>query len=104
MLQFLQQAVLDLELTPADGVRLYKRCKWARKQLLVFMSDREVPPPNNVLEQALRLSTVLHKVTNGFRVEWGAELPGSVPSVQVTLRTTLEIRSIQLSPSAPAPE
>ena len=68
------------------------------------MSRREVPPPNSGLEQALRLSTVLHKVTNGFRVAWGAELPGSVPTVQSILCMTLKVHGIQSLPAASAPE
>ena len=48
------------------------------------MSDREVPTTNNVSEQALRLSVVFRKVTNGFRVEWSAELYGGVRMVVAT--------------------
>lgn len=105
-------AVLELEPTQADGIRLRKRYLKVQEQLLVFMSDREVPTTNNVSEQALRMSAVFRKVTNGFRVEWGAELYGGVRTVVATgrrqgftalaaLRTTLEGASI-LAP-LPAP-
>ena len=33
----------------------------------MFMSNREVPTTNNESEQALRMSAVFRKVTNGFR-------------------------------------
>ena len=74
-------AVLEPEPTQADGIRLRKRYLKVREQLLVFMSDREVPTTNNVSEQALCMSAVFRKVTNGFRVEWGAELHGGVRTV-----------------------
>ena len=77
-------AVLELEPTQADGIRLRKRYLKVQEQLLVFMSDREVPTTNNVSEQALRMSAVFRKVTNGFRVEWGAELYGGVRMVVAT--------------------
>ena len=84
-----------------------------REQSLVFMSDREVPTTNNVSEQALRLSVVFRKVTNGFGVEWSAELYGGVRTVVATgrrqgftaltaLRTTLEGGSILAPPANPA--
>ena len=63
-------AVLEREPTQADGIRLRKRYLKVRAQLLVLMSDREVPTTDNVSEQALRVSAVFRKVTNGFRVEW----------------------------------
>ena len=108
-------AVLELEPTQADGIRLRKRYLKVREQLLVFMSDREVPTTNNVSEQALRMSAVFRKVTNGFRVEWGAELYGGVRTVVATgrqqgftalaaLRTTLDGDSILVPLPAPCAE
>ena len=84
-------------------------------QLLVVMSDREVPTTNNGSEQALRMSSVFRKVTNGFRVEWGAELYGGVRTAVAmgrrqglmslaALRTTLEEGSILSPPPAPSAE
>ena len=66
-------AVLELGSTQVDGIRLRKRYLKVREQLLVLMSDREVPTTNNLSEQALHMSAVFRKVTNGFRVEWSAE-------------------------------
>ena len=59
-------AVLELEPTQADGVRLRKRYRKVREQLLVFMSNREVLTTKNLSAQALRLSTIFRKVTNGW--------------------------------------
>ena len=109
------EAVLELEPTQADGIRLRKRYLKVREQLLVFMSDREVPTTNNVSEQALRMSVDFRKVKNGFQVEWGAELYGGVRTVVATgrqqgftalaaLRTTLEDGSILAPLPAPCAE
>ena len=98
-------AVLELDSTQVDGIRVRKRCLNVREQLLVFMSDREVPTTNNVSERALRMSAVFRKVTNAFRVEWFMELYGGVRTVVATgrpqgftalaaLRTMLEGDSI----------
>ena len=65
--------------------------------------------------RALRVSRVFLKVTNGFRVEWGAELYGGVRTVVATgcrqeltglaaLRATLEEGRILASPPAPSAE
>ena len=78
-------AALELEPTQTDGIRLCKRYLKVREQLLVFMSDR--------------------KVTNGFRVKWGAESYGGARTVVASgrqqgftalaaLRTTLAGDSI----------
>ena len=40
--------MLELEPTQANGIRLRNRYLKVREQLLVFMSDREVPTTNNV--------------------------------------------------------
>ena len=80
----------------------------------MFLSEREVPPTNNVSERALRPSTIFRKVTNGFRAEWGAELCGAVRSGIATgrlhglsalgaLRATLEGRSLLPAPAAEEP-
>ena len=108
-------AVLELGSAQVDGIQLRKRYLKVREQLLVFMSDREVPTTNNVSEQALRMSAVFRKVTNGFRVEWGAELYGGVRTVAATgrqqgftalaaLRTTLDGDSILVPLPAPCAE
>ena len=79
-------AVLELEPTQADRIWLCKRYWKMREQLLVCMSDREVPTANNVSEQVLRQSKIFCKLTNGFRVEWRAGLYGGVQTVVGTGR------------------
>jgi transposase len=48
---------------------------------LLFLDDAAIPPTNNASEQAIRMSTVLRKVTNGFRAEWGRDLFAAIRSV-----------------------
>lgn len=52
----------------------------------MFVTDRDVPPTNNVSERALRPSVVFRKVTNGFRSEWGAETYAAFRSVVSTTK------------------
>jgi transposase len=47
----------------------------------VFLEDAASPPTNHASEQAIRMSTVFRKVTNGFRSEWGRDLFAAVRSV-----------------------
>ena len=43
-----------------------------RPNLLVFMSNRDVPATNTESERSLRPSATYRKITNGFRSQWGA--------------------------------
>ena len=56
----------------------------AREKLLVFMTRRDVAPTNNVSEQALRMSVIFRRVTNGFRSVWGAESYADIRSIVAT--------------------
>jgi transposase len=49
--------------------------------LFLFLDDAAIPPTNNSSEQAIRMSTVFRKVTNGFRSNWGRDLFAAVRSV-----------------------
>jgi transposase len=49
--------------------------------LFLFLDDAAIPPTNNASEQAIRMSTVFRKGTNGFRSEWGCDLFAAVRSV-----------------------
>jgi transposase len=49
--------------------------------LFLFLDDAAIPPTNNASEQAIRMSTVFRKVTNGFRSAWGRALFAAVRSV-----------------------
>src|SRR4051795_2780141 len=58
----------------------------ALRPRLVFLTNRAVPPTNNGSEQALRPCVVFRKITNCFRSEWGAALYADVRSVLETAR------------------
>jgi len=70
----------------SDGVRLHKRYSKIQKHLFLFLDDASIPPTNNSSEQALRLSVIFRKVTNGFRSDWGKELFAAVRSIVNTAR------------------
>jgi transposase len=67
--------------TNPHGRRLQKRYTKIRDHLFLFLEDASVPPTNNSSEQAIRMSTVFRKVTNGFRSQWGRDLFAAVRSV-----------------------
>ncbi len=67
--------------THKDGIRLKKRYTKIQDSLFLFLEDASVPPTNNSSEQAIRMSTIFRKVTNGFRSQWGRDLFASVRSV-----------------------
>jgi transposase len=80
----LQQRVhryLALQPTNPHGRRLQKRYAKIQENLFLFLEDATIPPTNNSSEQAIRMSTVFRKVTNGFRSEWGRDLFAAVRSV-----------------------
>jgi transposase len=72
-----------LALQPATphGRRLQKRYAKIQDSLFLFLDDATIPPTNNASEQAIRMSTIFRKVTNGFRSEWGRDLFAAVRSV-----------------------
>jgi transposase len=72
---------LDIEPTHKDGIRLKKRYNKIQDNLFLFLEDASVPPTNNSSEQAIRMSTIFRKVTNGFRSEWGKNLFTDVRSI-----------------------
>ena len=67
--------------TNAHGRRLQKRYAKIQDNLFRLLDDATIPPTNNTSEQAIRLSTVFRKVTNGFRSDWGRDLFAAVRSV-----------------------
>jgi transposase len=67
--------------TNAHGRRLQKRYAKIQDHLFLFLADGTIPPTNNSSEQAIRMSTVFRKVTNGFRSDWGRDLFAAVRSV-----------------------
>jgi transposase len=68
------------------GRKLRKRMLANRAHLFVFMTNRAVPCTNNVSERHLRPSVIFHKVTNGFRCEWGAETYAAFRSIVSTAK------------------
>ena len=68
------------------GEKLRKRIGRNREHLFTFMTDRDVPPTNNISERHLRPSVIFRKVTNGFRSEWGAEAYAAFRSVGSTAK------------------
>ena len=77
---------LDLDPDQADGIRLRKRYEAIQQNLFLFLEDASIPPTNNSSEQAIRMSTLFRKVTNGFRSDWGKDLFAAVRSVVNTGR------------------
>ncbi len=68
------------------GNDLMRQVKAWRTKFFVFMTDRDVPPTNNVSEREIRPSVVFRKVTNGFRSDWGAQVHAGYRSVTGTAR------------------
>lgn len=75
------EKALALVPTQADGVRLHKRYMNIQEHLFLFLEDVTIPATNNSSEQALRLSVIFRKVTNGFRSDWGKNLFAAVRSI-----------------------
>jgi transposase len=72
---------LALQSTNPHGRRLQKRYAKIQDHLFLFLEDASIPPTNNSSEQAIRMSTIFRKVTNGFRSNWGRDLFAAVRSV-----------------------
>jgi transposase len=72
---------LDIQPTHKDGIRLKKRYTKIQESLFLFLEEASVPPTNNSSEQAIRMSTIFRKVTNGFRSQWGKDLFANVRSI-----------------------
>jgi transposase len=68
------------------GRKLHKRMLANRAHLFVFMTNRAVPPTNNISERHLRPSVIFRKVTNGFRCEWGAQTYAAFRTVVSTAK------------------
>ena len=104
------EAELDriLALTPVHpaGIKWKATIEKLRPNLLVFMSNREVPATNNESERALRPSATYRKITNGFRSQWGAKQYANIRSVIETGRrksigALQAIRNVLAAPTAP---
>jgi transposase len=78
--------VLTRTPTCPAGEALRRKIVGVRAHLFVFITDRRVPPTNNVSERYLRPAVVFRKVTNCFRATWGARAYAAVRSVVDTGR------------------
>ena len=65
---------------------MQRQIKAWRGKFFVVLSDRRVPPTNNVSEQEIRPSVIFRKVTNGFRSDWGPGIHAGYRSVTGTAR------------------
>jgi transposase len=72
---------IALQPTTPHGRRLQKRDANIQHHLCLFLEDVAIPPTNNSSEQAIRMSTVFRKVTNGFRSDWGRDVFAAVRSI-----------------------
>jgi transposase len=72
---------IALQPTNPHGRRLQKRYANIQHHLFLFLEDVAIPPTNNSSEQAIRMSTVFRKVTNGFRSDWGRDVFAAVRSI-----------------------
>lgn len=68
------------------GRMLLRQIKAWRGKFFVFLTNRQVPPTNNISEREIRPSVVFRKVTNGFRSDWGAQIHAGYRSVTGTAR------------------
>jgi transposase len=84
------QTTLDelLKIVPdtQPSQKLQRMIKRFRRNLFVFVTNRDISPTNNGSEQALRPCVVFRKVTNCSRSRWGADLYANVRSVIETAR------------------
>lgn len=84
------EAELDrvLAVTPVHraGIKWKSTIEKLRPNLLVFMSNRDVPSTNNESERSLRPCATYRKITNGFRSQWGAKQYADIRAVIETGR------------------
>ncbi len=97
-----------MALTPVHpaGVKWKKTIEKLRPNLLVFMSNRAVPPTNNKSERSLRPCATYRKITNGFRSQWGAKQYADIRTVIETGRrqsigALQAIRNVLIGPAVP---
>lgn len=80
-IEWLCNRLLARSLTEPEARKLQNRYRKHREHLFVFLYRTDVPPTNNVSEQALRSAVVHRKVTGGFRSQWGANAYAALASV-----------------------
>ena len=80
-IEWICNRLLARSVTEPEARKLQKRYQKHRQHLFVFLYRLDVPPTNNVSEQALRPSVIHRKVTGGFRSQWGADAYAALASV-----------------------
>jgi transposase len=103
--------IMAIEPIGEVGAKLRRSIGTVRQHLFVFVTNRAVPPTNNISERHLRPSVIFRKVTNGFRCEWGAETYAAFRSVVSTVKangaSVLEVLHTVLTaepPELPSPD
>jgi transposase len=107
-IEWLCDRLLARTLTQPEARKLQKRYRKHREHLFVFLYRNDVPPTNNVSEQALRPSVIHRKVTGCFRSQWGADAYAALASVIDTaalhgLNAFDAIQALVGKPSLPLP-
>jgi transposase len=78
--------LLERQSDHPEGRALQKAMAKSRKNLFVFITNRQIEPTNNGCERALRPCATFRKITNGFRTQWGADFYAHIRSVLETAR------------------
>jgi transposase len=79
-------ALLERGPTHPAGAKLQRVIAKARRNLFLFLTNRDLAPTNNESERALRPCVTFRKITGGFRTAWGADLYADIRSVLETAR------------------
>jgi transposase len=74
------------EPTHTAGIKLKAVIRKIRRNLFVFVTNRDLSATNNASERALRPCVTFRKITNGFRSVWGAKFYADFRSVIETAR------------------
>ncbi len=86
---WLRQELDRLESMPTDSdraARLQKRLRRYHGQWLAFLDHPNIPPTNNLAEQAVRALVILRKLTFGSRTRAGAKRLGTLLTVIETAK------------------
>jgi transposase len=78
--------LLLLQPTHSEGIKLQGVIGKIRRNLFVFVTNRDLAATNNESERSLRPCVTFRKITNGFRTVWGANLYADIRSVIETAR------------------
>jgi transposase len=71
---------LALQPTTPHGRRLQKRDAKIQDHVCLLLDDAAIPPTHHSSAHTIRMRTVVRKVTNGFRSDWGRDLLAAVRS------------------------